>query len=438
MDTTPNLAELFRAYKRSAYNVRDVFDGRAESLALKFELHAAQGEPTRSSFTPGSEVDRLAALLRPFMAGGSKIELTSVWEALLATGDINEGTRAEVEQAFVAADRLSISMAVDDMQLTARDVYFAYGDGQYFADDEEAKRLLDKLSIGPMADMLRMTFHDVCASYAHLVLILLDVILEFERSHPQPEPPAQGEPQCIYCLTREGDFGPEEHVIPESLGGDEVVLRHSVCRHCNNTLSRLDETLLTFEPIAMLRTMYLPLTKAGKFPRAQLKDVDFEKVAPRALRVRSKTRRQSWVVQELPDGVVKISMQMVGRKRFDPVPLARALFKIGLGLVAEQAGREAALASQYDRTRRFILGTDSMPNYLYLPTNLKPGPSISTWWRPAEGGTVVVLDIFGVVFGFNLEATPFRLPPDSPRELFAEFWLGGPGDDEAGEAAARE
>jgi hypothetical protein len=157
MDNTPNLAELVRAYMRPAYNVRDVLEGRPEGLALKFELDAAQGEPTSTSSAAGSEVDRLAALLRPFMARGSKIELASVWEALLATGDVDERTRADVEQAFVAADRLSISVAIDDRPLTARDVYFAYGEGQYFADDEEVKRLLEDLSIGPMADMPRIT-----------------------------------------------------------------------------------------------------------------------------------------------------------------------------------------------------------------------------------------------------------------------------------------
>jgi len=30
--------------------------------------------------------------------------------------------------------------------------------------------------------------------------------------------------QCIYCRTHDGDFGPEEHVIPESLGGDAIIL----------------------------------------------------------------------------------------------------------------------------------------------------------------------------------------------------------------------
>jgi hypothetical protein len=90
------------------------------------------------------------------------------------------------------------------------------------------------------------------------------------------------ERQCIYCLTRDGDFDSEEYVIPESLAGDELVLRDSVCRRCNNDLARLDEALVSFEPVAFLRTIFGPLTKAGEFPRARFRDVDIEKVAPRA------------------------------------------------------------------------------------------------------------------------------------------------------------
>jgi hypothetical protein len=70
-----------------------------------------------------------------------------------------------------------------------------------------------------------------------------------------------------------------------------------------------------------------------------------------------------------------------------------------------------------------------MPNYRYVRTNNVPGPSISTTWIPAESGTIVLIDLFGLVFGFDLEPTRFRLPPEAPRELFAEFWLGGAGQE---------
>jgi hypothetical protein len=235
--------------------------------------------------------------------------------------------------------------------------------------------------------------------------------------------------QCIYCLKRDGDFSTEEHVIPESLGGDEIVLSGCVCSTCNNVLSQLDQTLLEFEPIAMLRTMYGPLTKKGRFPSARLGNLDIVKVASRELRMTLKTPSAVTTTEHLEDGTVRFSIKGKGRKRFDPVPLARALFKVGLGLVAHHAGPEVALESRYDQARGFVMSGMPMPNHLVISTTGTPHATISTWCNPTDESTVVGLDIFGVAFAFNLAATPFGLGPDTPPDAPAEFWLGGARDD---------
>jgi hypothetical protein len=120
------------------------------------------------------------------MAPGSPLELYSLWKTLLETGEIDGATRTHVEHAFVAADRLPIGIALNDRPLTGRDVYFAYSEGRCFGDNEDAKRLLDELSIAPMPELLRMALHGVCANYAGLVFVLLDVILRLERAHARP------------------------------------------------------------------------------------------------------------------------------------------------------------------------------------------------------------------------------------------------------------
>ncbi len=420
-----NLSKLLRAYKRAASRLRDVFDGPPEDLALTFELHAELHQSVNAAFTAGSQVARHAALLRPFMAPGSQLELRTVWDTLAATGTIDAEVQAAVEQGFVEADRLSISVSLNGGPITAHDIYFAYGEGQYFADNEDAKRRLGDLSVAPMHAMVPMLFHDACAGYTRLVFSILDVIIELEGTTLTPATVTEGDAQCIYCLKRVGDFSAEEHVIPESLGGDEIVLSGSVCSACNNVLSRLDQTLLDFEPIAMLRTMYGPLTKKGKFPSAQLGNIDIVKMAPRELRITSKTKDATITPTEhLDDGTVRFSIRGKGRKPFDPVPLARALFKVGLGLVAHHAGPEVALESRYDQARGFVLSADPMPNHLIMSTTCTPHATISTWCKPSDGSTIVGLDIFGLHFGLNLEATPFGLAPDAEPEGVAEFWLG--------------
>ena len=207
--------------------------------------------------------------------------------------------------------------------------------------------------------------------------------------------------------------------------GDEIVLSDCVCRACNNALSILDATLLDFEPIAILRTVHGPMTKKGRFPpRARFRELDVEKVAPRGIRVTEKTGRRATTREELPDGTVRLSMQVTGRRRFDPVPLARAVFRIGLGLVAHDAGPDAALAPRYDRARDFVRGQGSMPNHLLMLTTSTPHESVTTWWRPTDGSTVVAIDIFGVAFAIELDAVPFGLSPEAPRDHIADYWLG--------------
>lgn len=369
---------------------------------------------------------RLSALLRPFMDQGSDVEVASVWRRLVATGEVNPDSAAAVEQAFADAERLSLHIKVNDKELSAREVYVAYGEGRYFAENAEAQKRLAELSVGPMQALVPMLFHDACARYADLVLVVLEVVLEVERAHPEAfggrSQDAAG--PCIYCGASEGDFSTEEHVIPESLGGDEVVLKGSVCSKCNNVLSHLDQVLVDFEPLAMLRTMYGPMTKKGKFPRAHLGNFDMAKVAPREIRLTYKSGAQAPRPPEPEaDGTVRFSIQGKGRKRFEPVPLARALFKIGLGLVAWQAGPDAALDPIYDRARQFVMTGEPIANHLVvLATN--PNAQISTFWLPAEENTIVVLRFFGLAFAFNLQATPFGLPPDLPIEGASEFWLG--------------
>jgi len=99
-----DLRKLFRAYKRSASRLRDVREEPAEDLALKFSLIASRDQPAKSSFAAGPSVDRHAALLRPFMATGSHLELPSVWATLLSTGAVTQERRAQVEDAFAKAD----------------------------------------------------------------------------------------------------------------------------------------------------------------------------------------------------------------------------------------------------------------------------------------------------------------------------------------------
>jgi hypothetical protein len=423
------LREVFRSYKRAASRLRDVFDAPEGELATSFHL-SSTGDVLTTSFSAGARIPRHAALLRPFMREGSRLELRSVWAALQDSGHLDDEVRVRVEAAFEEADHLWMAVNVNGRDLSARDIYTVYGEGTYFREDPKAGKLLKELQASqPMASLLPMLFHDACANFTGLVFVVLDALLVCERRMPPAPPEGADTFRCIYCGTSEGDFGPEEHVIPESLGGDELVITGCVCARCNNELSWLDKELIAFEPIALLRVPALPLTKKGKFPKAELPGLDVEKVAPREIRFRDKTGRAVTPPVVQPDGTVAFQVHIAGRKRRSPLIIARALVKIALGLVARDAGRDAALHARYDVARGFVLHGLPIGTHLLLPSVVKPSGSLRTYWQAYDNSTPVVLEFFGLPFAFNLEPVPAAVPAEPPPVPILRFWLGREGED---------
>ncbi len=424
MSDSDELRSVSRQYKRAASLLRDVLEGPTEELELGFRLSGGQDRPTSGEFSAGARVDRHAALLRPFMDPRSPIELRGVWSRLLARGCLDASRVNEVEAAFAAAEALAFPVVVNDEALSARDIYLAYGEGNYFGDDEEARARLAVMSVGPMVALIPLLFHDACAGFSGVVFAVLEAVLECERNLPTVESADAGPRVCIYCHSSEGDFGPEEHVIPESLGGDAMVIRGCVCAACNNRLSSLDKALLDFEPLSMLRALFGPMTKKGKFPKARLRDIDIERTAPRHVRITRKSGGPTPPPVEQEDGTVRFSVTGTGTKPADPVLLGRALYKIALGLVAHDAGPEAALDPRYDAARAFVLCGQPIGAHLVMVSTAKPDGQIRTWWQPSDSGTLVALSRFGLQVGFSLAPSPARPPDEIKGVPIMSFWLG--------------
>jgi len=420
------LATVVRAFERRASSLAKGLSAMGESQGFKLHVDAVSSRAA-SSFDETSELARYASLLRPFMAPASIVELNGVLDVLASSNLVDAATCDELASELSDADsRLFASVIVDGKALSGRDIYFAYAEGHLFADDAEAKCLLSQFSIAPAWHLIQFLFHGVCRRYAQVVSRFLDAILELERGHPEVVVGVPERVKCIYCLRDDGDFGPEEHVIPESFGVDELVLHGAVCASCNNELSTLDQRLAEFEPIALLRVVNVPLTKKGKFPHASFREFDVQKVKPRELRFRAKSGNSPFEFENLPGGVVRTRMTAHGRKVFEPVELARCLFKLGLGLVAYDAGPEAACGSRYDAAREFIHGAGGFPNHLLMSTEVKPDSKITAAWNDFGEATVVALSCFGIRFAFNIEPTPFDMP-DGVAELHLDsWWLGEP------------
>ncbi|HEY0460211.1 MAG TPA: HNH endonuclease [Pyrinomonadaceae bacterium] len=176
--------------------------------------------------------------------------------------------------------------------------------------------------------------------------------------------------KCIYCLSETGKFNSEEHIIAETLGGDELFLpKGLVCDECNNGISsQLDEALLKFEPIAFLSVIHTPYTKKGKLPKANFQNMTVEKKSPNYIEFMAKDKTGRVKNKErLKDGRERLAFKMSGKK-LDWKILARTVYKIALGMVAYDYGHEAALDDKYQPARDFILKGGSFNNNMLVTT----------------------------------------------------------------------
>lgn len=71
---------------------------------------------------------------------------------------------------------------------------------------------------------------------------------------------------CLFCSST-GPFTTKEHVIPESLGNDDLILLDTVCDACQRYFgSELEQYILNKSPFAFWRTHLGIRTKKGKLP----------------------------------------------------------------------------------------------------------------------------------------------------------------------------
>jgi hypothetical protein len=71
---------------------------------------------------------------------------------------------------------------------------------------------------------------------------------------------------CLFCRQSDGGFSSREHVLSEAFGNEEYILPPGVvCDRCNNgALALIDEALVNFPPITLLRGERGLPSKAGK------------------------------------------------------------------------------------------------------------------------------------------------------------------------------
>lgn len=75
---------------------------------------------------------------------------------------------------------------------------------------------------------------------------------------------------CLFC-NNEGPFTRPEHIVPEALGNDDLVLENEVCDGCNQYFgSKVESFVLNKTPLGFWRTFLGIRTKKGKLPHVDL------------------------------------------------------------------------------------------------------------------------------------------------------------------------
>ncbi len=423
---------MFRDYKRHYHKVKEVASRLADSGSFSLQIRAEGNSLSAQNITPNEEETvRFVVLMRRFLNPSDSLYFKNVW-SLLTEHFRDELPEGAVESFEPFVERMSQgygTINIHGEDLTAEKIYQTLSSGGYFEDDDAAADYLRGILSMPIAGAFFWhQFYDYTRAGFGLASALFSLILEIQRSEKYKSL-VNGSPPinlCMYCLTSEESFTSEEHIIPESLGNDVLVLpKGYVCDKCNNDVfSDLDSYLINFEPVAWLRVFFTPYTKAGKLPHANFQNMSMKKTSPRHIKITAKDKTGGIKNEKkLEDGT--ISFKVEGKvKKINFNLLGRALYKIALGMVALADGHEQACSSRFNAAREFIKNGVGVNNNFLMRTHFEPHSEGHITHIPSAEGTLFAIDLFGLVFVVNLEERPvLELTEEAAKFNFESFPL---------------
>jgi len=168
---------------------------------------------------------------------------------------------------------------------------------------------------------------------------------------------------CLFCITGT-DFNTVEHIIPESMGNDDLILNGEVCDKCQNFFSHIENYVLRNTPIGFWRILLGIKTKGRKLP-----SVDFtKKVTSKGVFPDSHERHdnigfiahEDFSTELIASNSIENYINNVGEGRLHYVitpkvifELGRFLGKIGLELICSQ-DTSFARSNNFDEIRKYV------------------------------------------------------------------------------------
>jgi hypothetical protein len=201
--------------------------------------------------------------------------------------------------------------------------------------------------------------------------------------------------KCLLCAAG-SSFRSEEHIVPESLGNDLLVLAPGwVCDGCNNLCSSFESRALSRSILGFERCRRGVITKKGRPARASIAGVEFLAEPTSAVNVVAAEAHWSRVpVLSSPGGTATVAFLVHDDSNAD---ICRLLLKIGIelaGIVQQARGPAMDLGA----ARAALLGRDAEPwPYFLLLASVPPPSLVSVLHETPEAHEYVVglgLDLF--------------------------------------------
>lgn len=428
------MKDVFRKFKRRYHNTKkareEVIESANGNIGIILSSNSDNQVSLKSTEIDQSKVARFAALVYSFLKRESPFNYrTLLGELRIQYPDVVTDEKLElIEVRMDAIEVGRIDLSINGRRLTAFEQFELIAKAGYNELDEEALEVYKEYAQNPfVAPMLWTAYKTYSIQAFSIVSDVFSLMLEItahENYKGEFEPEISPIQKCIICLSETNNFTSEEHVIPESMIGDELYLpRGVVCDECNNGVSSmLDSFFMSFEPIAVAIVQHSPFTKSGKFHKVSLNNQTWERTAPNMVTITVKDRTgERKNVQQLENGDETFTFNWLGRK-IDWKKIGRAVCKFALALLAYDRGHEYALHPKFNKVRDFILGRANFANNLVVSTMMRPQRTVSTHHQEDFPGTTYILNFFGMFFFVNIEELPrLEITPETAEFQRSEF-----------------
>ncbi|KAF5431988.1 HNH endonuclease [Candidatus Methanophagaceae archaeon] len=400
---------FFYHFKHNFYRAEQVYKRLSKkkgNFSFKLELNKEKGGKVSYNVPDEQTAKEFAVSMSRFLLPDSSLNIDNLLRTLqqLSTDTEYQDFLINVNQCLNKVKEGQFPVIMNNKQLRADDVFVELSSNVLFANDIDAAKYLDKLRNDPITGNLKWSLY---YGYCLDVFKILSIIIDYLEKHDIHPPRIDRKNHCIFCKTTDGNFSSVEHVIPESIGNETLFLpRGYVCDNCNTRISKLEQDFVNSLPISMVKIFFGSVGKKGKLPSAKFSNVHLQRISPNAITMRYHVGAKSIPkATELPEGGYKLKLSLT--TQFNPHIIARVLFKMGLGIVATDRGREEALHPRYDPAREYILNGGHFPNRLAIfkeshPSNVsKIEGAINN-----KEGTFIHFELLGARFIIGLEPNP--------------------------------